>query len=111
LNINAAGFYTFQTSSDDGSLLYLDGQPIAQNDVSQGITTRGGGIDLTPGAHTIIVKYSNGAGGAAMIANYSGPDTGAATVAIGSVAGTLTNNGSTIFGTTAINNNISLVAG
>jgi autotransporter-associated beta strand protein len=112
LNIATGGIYNFQTISDDGSILYVDGQPVAQNDGSQGATTRGGNIDLTSGLHSIIVKYSNGGGGSAMIANYSGADTGNTQVLVGSIAGTLTNNGTNLVTSTPtlINNNLSLAA-
>jgi hypothetical protein len=45
-----AGSYTFGTTSDDGSMLYVDGAKVVENNVYQGMTRRTG--TLTPdGGH------------------------------------------------------------
>ena len=110
LNITTGGTYTFFTSSDDGSLLYLDGEQLVQNDFAQGPTERSGNTVLTPGLHSVIVKFAQGTGGSAMNANYQGADTGNAHVLIGSIAGTVTNTGSQILGTSTITDNLNLGA-
>ena len=111
LNVNTGGTYTFSTASDDGSLLYIDGQPVVLNDFPQGATTRSGAISLPSGFHSIIVKYGQGGGGTSMVANYNGPDTGNVDALIGSVPNTLSNNGAIIQGSSTIDNNITLTAG
>jgi autotransporter-associated beta strand protein len=110
LDIGIAGAYTFTTQSDDGSMMYIDGQPVVLNDFSQGFTSRSGVIDLTSGAHSIIVKYANGGGGAGMRASYSGADTGSNAATIGSLGG-VTNNGGTLFDPTTIANDINVAPG
>ena len=102
LNITTGGAYTFFTSSDDGSLLYLDGERLVENDFAQGVTERSGNTVLTPGLHSVIVKFGQGTGGGGMHANYLGADTGNSKVLIGSIGGTVTNNGTNILGTNTI---------
>ncbi len=56
----------FATTSDDGSMLYIDGNAVVFNDYNQGATQRTGLANLTPGLHTIDVEYYQGGGGASM---------------------------------------------
>ena len=112
LNITTAGSYTFNTDSDDGSTLYIDGQQLVASDYAQGMNTRSGTVSLPAGLHTISVHYEQEGGGAGLISQYSGPDTGNNLVNIGSVANTLTNVGSTLFAPTLTSSNaISVAAG
>ena len=60
----------FATTSDDGSMLYIDGQAVVSNNFFQGATTRTGVVNLTPGIHTIDVEFYQGVGGASMIAQW-----------------------------------------
>ncbi len=60
----------FRTGSDDGSMLYVDGVAVVNNNFFQGQTFRSGLVDLTPGLHTIDIEFYNGAGGASMIAQW-----------------------------------------
>ena len=62
-NAATAGEYTFQTRSDDASILYIDGVPVLDNNRSQGQTVRTGTINLTAGPHDILIGYYQGAGG------------------------------------------------
>ena len=43
------GITNSTTRSDDGSMLYIDGQTVVANNFYQGLTTRGGSVDLTAG--------------------------------------------------------------
>jgi fibronectin-binding autotransporter adhesin len=79
INITTGGTYTFNTTSDDGSVFFLDGTRIVNNNQNQGMTLRNGTIDLDPGSYNYTIGYFEGAGGAGLIASYSGPDTGGAT--------------------------------
>ena len=72
INIAAAGTYTFNTSSDDGSVLWIDGNLVVNNNFFQGVTTRTGSLSLTTGYHNIVVGYYQGGGGYGMNAQISG---------------------------------------
>ena len=74
LNIATTGTYTFNTSSDDGSMLFIDGQGVVANNVFQPVTTQTGSIALTAGMHDIVIAYNQGGGGYGMNAQMSGPD-------------------------------------
>ena len=112
LNITNGGDYIFATTSDDGSLLYVDGTQVVQNDFAQGATRRQGMITLAPGFHTVITKLGEGVGGVNILANYAGPDTGGADVLIGSVANTVSNTGTgtMIMGTLTLATDVTLTA-
>ena len=56
----------FATTSDDGSMLYIDGNAVVNNNNFQGATQATGLAYLTPGLHTIDVEYYQGGGGATM---------------------------------------------
>jgi autotransporter-associated beta strand protein len=57
------GTYEFDTASDDGSTLILDGSLVVNNNFAQTITTRTGAVNLTAGPHQIEIAYYNGGGG------------------------------------------------
>lgn len=69
LNIPATGSYTFGTSSDDGSKLYIDQPysfnaiPLVNNDGPHGTVSVEGTINLTKGKHTFIATYQQLGGG------------------------------------------------
>ena len=56
----------FATTSDDGSMLYIDGNTVVNNNNFQGATQATGIVNLTPGEHAIDVEYYQGGGGATM---------------------------------------------
>jgi len=60
--------YTFNTTSDDGSVLFIDGQMVVSNNFYQGPVTRSGSITLSPGLHDIEIAYYQGGGGYALSA-------------------------------------------
>lgn len=62
----ASTLHDFRTTSDDGSVLYIDGQLVVSNALFQGATERGGNIILTAGYHDIVIAYFQGGGGFAM---------------------------------------------
>jgi len=84
INVATAGSYTFQTTSDDGSVLFLDNgnTPIVNNNAYQARTTKSGTINLSPGPHLITVGYYQGDNGNGLLVEYNGPDTGNANVTI-----------------------------
>lgn len=62
-NAPVAGDYTFQTRSDDATVVFIDGQAVVDNNRAQGQTNRAGTINLTAGLHDITVGYNEGGGG------------------------------------------------
>ncbi|MFO1523042.1 MAG: PA14 domain-containing protein [Kiritimatiellia bacterium] len=67
------GSYTFFTSSDDGSMLWIDGQLVVNNNFAQGVTERSGVITLTAGVHDIVYAYYNSGGGYGFYSNVTTP--------------------------------------
>lgn len=57
LQIDEAGSYGFKLSSDDGSILYLDGQELVNNDGVHDVKSVSGTTNLTAGAHQLRVGY------------------------------------------------------
>ncbi|HPD14476.1 MAG TPA: autotransporter-associated beta strand repeat-containing protein [Planctomycetota bacterium] len=75
-NAPVAGNYAFWTGSDDGSMLWIDGQEPAavDNNFFQGVTWRGGtAIPLTAGLHDITIAFYQGTGGYGLQADVQGP--------------------------------------
>ncbi len=88
LTITTAGTYTFRTNSDDGSMLYLDGVQIVNNDGLHGnITVTSAGQSLTAGTYTLELVFFERAGGEVLGADISGPDTGGGFVNLATFAG------------------------
>ena len=76
IEITTAGNYTFTTRSDDGSVLFINGQEVVDNNNFQGMTNRSGTVFLAAGMHDISIGFYEGGGGAGVQASYSGADTG-----------------------------------
>lgn len=74
IDIKADGKYTFYTSSDDGSALYIDGKKVVDNDGLHAKRERSGSISLSKGFHTIKVIYFDKWGNSDVLeVRYSGP--------------------------------------
>ena len=71
--ITTNGTYTFFTSSDDGSKLYIDGVEIVDNDGIHGTQERSGTVTLDAGVHPITVLFYQGGGPFNLSASYLGP--------------------------------------
>ncbi|MEM7436219.1 MAG: DUF4215 domain-containing protein, partial [Myxococcota bacterium] len=77
LEITTGGNYTFFTTSDDGSKLFIDDVEVVDNDGLHGPTEENSGpINLAPGYYAIEVTMFERGGGQVLSASYSGPDTG-----------------------------------
>ncbi|QUJ76733.1 Hint domain-containing protein [Sulfitobacter albidus] len=87
LYIEEGGFYTFSTSSDDGSKLFIDGIEVVDNDGLHGLATESGFIALEPGPHLVEIIYFENNGGNQLFSSISGPDTGGTTVDLVSYPG------------------------
>ncbi len=57
------GIYTFFTSSDDGSMLFIDDKEIVNNDGDHGVTEQSGKVALRKGFHKIRIQYFDSGGG------------------------------------------------
>jgi hypothetical protein len=68
-----AGDYLFSTTSDDGSMLYMDGAAVVRNDGLHSATTRSGSVALDAGAHSIMVVFFENGGGASITAHVTMP--------------------------------------
>ncbi|MCG8650374.1 MAG: PA14 domain-containing protein, partial [Pirellulales bacterium] len=73
LPIEHAGKYSFRLSSDDGSILYIDGKKIIDNDGVHAHASSEGSITLTPGAHAIRVDYFEMGGEETLALDWAGP--------------------------------------
>ncbi|MHC4543086.1 MAG: FN3 associated domain-containing protein, partial [Planctomycetota bacterium] len=67
------GVYTFYTTSDDGSLLFIDGYLVVNNDGNHSVQERSGSIYLDAGMHSITVEYFEGNVNNVLIVSYEGP--------------------------------------
>lgn len=77
ITVPVSGVYTFFTTSDDGSNLYIgafdNAHKIVANDYLQGPTERSGTINLTAGTHAIYVTFFERGGGEVLEVRYQGP--------------------------------------
>jgi len=77
------GTYTFFTTSDDGSRLYIDGRMVVNNDGKHGMVSKRGSVELPAGAHRILVTYYDNGGGDGLVVEWQGPDFGKRNIAAG----------------------------
>lgn len=63
LVVEESGYYSFELTSDDGSLLYLDGGLLVNNDGNHGATTVSAMKYMRVGVHDFTLKYMSGPGG------------------------------------------------
>ena len=73
IEVPASGEYTFYTTSDDGSKLYINGKAIVNNDGMHGAQEKSGKVYLSKGAHAIRVDYFESSGGEVLEVRYAGP--------------------------------------
>ncbi len=76
LTVTTGGTYTFSTSSDDGSKLFVNGVEVVDNDGLQATATETGTIGLSPGTYVVEIIYFENAGQQTLSATLAGPDTG-----------------------------------
>jgi glucose/arabinose dehydrogenase len=76
LQVPTDGRYTFYTSSDDGSKLYIGGTQVVDNDGLHGTQERSGSIFLQAGRHPIEVTFFESAGDQVLTVSYEGPGIG-----------------------------------
>ena len=73
INISTPGLHTFETSSDDGSKLFIDGTEVVDNDGDHGIVTQSGTLTLSAGLHEIIVLFFENAGSSSLSVSHQPP--------------------------------------
>ncbi len=73
LEIRREGQYTFYTSSDDGSRLFVNDNLVVDNDGTHPAQEKGATYRLGRGTHRIAVEYINAAGDIALEAEFQGP--------------------------------------
>jgi outer membrane protein assembly factor BamB len=73
IKVPTDGVYTFTTTSDDGSKLYLGKAEVVTNDGPHGSKEESGQIMLKAGLHAYTLLYSNGTGGSQLSVTYAGP--------------------------------------
>lgn len=61
---STAGTYSFQTTSDDSSMLYIDGTTVVNNEGNHASRTRSGSISLSAGLHALELTYHEWTGSA-----------------------------------------------
>jgi autotransporter-associated beta strand protein/VCBS repeat-containing protein len=78
IQISTGGTYTFAINSDDGAVLYINGQLVVNRNLNTGFSgsPTTGSITLAAGIHDIAIGYYEGGTDAGIITSYSGPDTG-----------------------------------
>ena len=70
VNVPIDGYYTFYTTSDDGSKLLIDNVLTVSNDGIHGITEKSGIIGLMAGKHAISGLFFQRGGGSRFIVSY-----------------------------------------
>lgn len=73
IDIPSTGIWTFWLTSDDGSMLWIDGRPVVDNDGPHGAKEVRGQAPLSAGAHTIRVGFFEGGGAATLCLEWAGP--------------------------------------
>ena len=73
IQIDKDGTYEFQTTSDDGSVLIVNGFPIVDNDGLHSRKTISGNIPLKAGFHKIEVQYFERGGQESLDVKWRGP--------------------------------------
>ena len=76
IHVPKSGRYTFFTTSDDGSRIYVGKKLVVNNDGLHGMIEKSGAINLPAGAHPLIVTYFDNGGGDGLAVNWQGPGFG-----------------------------------
>src|SRR5206468_1468170 len=94
ISIATAGTIQFRSESDDGSVVYIDGNLVVNNNFFQGApgNAPNGAVALTTGLHTIEVGFYQGGGGASEILKWDPANTSTYVVIPSTVLFSQTNN-------------------
>jgi hypothetical protein len=80
ITIPQTGSWTFYTSSDDGSKLWIDGIEVVDNDGLHSMQERSGTISLAAGPHDLVVRFFERGGNHGLIVSWQGPGVPSRTV-------------------------------
>ena len=73
IRVTKQGSYTFYTTSDDGSRLYVNGRRIVDNDGRHSAREKSGSVSLSPGYHKIVVDFFESTREEVLKVSYRGP--------------------------------------
>ena len=73
MDIPRAGTYTFYLSSDDGSILSIDGQRLFDNDGFHAALEKSGAVHLGEGEHPLDLRFFQRGGGSSLHLDLEGP--------------------------------------
>ncbi|MEO1550350.1 MAG: PA14 domain-containing protein, partial [Pseudomonadota bacterium] len=73
IEVSEAGTFTFHMGGDDGTMLFIDGQPVLVDDGLHAYRTRSQEVELEPGTHHIEVRYFENYGQAGLKLEWEGP--------------------------------------
>ena len=73
IDVAEGGSFTFYLGGDDGTMLFIDGNPVVDNDGLHGYRTQSETVDLEPGPHVIEVRYFENYGNAGLKLEWQGP--------------------------------------
>ncbi|MFN3260340.1 MAG: PA14 domain-containing protein, partial [Pikeienuella sp.] len=62
ITVDEAGVYEFRLGSDDGAVLFVNGEPVIDHDGLHTFKTKTGSLTLEPGEHEIEVRYFENTG-------------------------------------------------
>ena len=71
IRVDKTGGYAFYLNSDDGSIVWIDGQEIVNNDGDHGATEKEGKCLLEAGYHKIKLMYFDSGGGNSLLFSYN----------------------------------------
>jgi hypothetical protein len=80
LEVPASGAWTFTLNSDDGSMLWIDGNLVVNNDGLNGAQTHSGSVTLGAGVHAITVGYLQNTTNQSLSVLWEGPGTARQTI-------------------------------
>ena len=73
VQVDKGGTYRFDLGGDDGAQLFVNGQPVVENDGLHAYQTKSGEVQLDPGTHHIEVRYFENYGHAGLKLEWEGP--------------------------------------
>jgi hypothetical protein len=73
VSIPSGGQWSFKTRSDDGSMLYIDGKVVVDNDGLHGMKTKAGKTTLSKGWHKLVITFYENNGGAGLQVSLAAP--------------------------------------
>lgn len=73
VDVPGDGLWTFATTSDDGSRLWIDGELVVDNGGDHALVRVEGDVELSAGPHAVTLSYYERTGGEGLVVEWSGP--------------------------------------